>query len=117
MVELLSHFRSEKPARSSWGHSPSFNLFGIGPHEITEWTLVRDFHLSVDESGLINGFDLRGETGMDTKDLTFHYRTDSQVIEDFGAVLPRVSISILTNSFIVETIDGCDLSCLVVTSQ
>jgi len=54
---------------------------------------------------------------MDTEDFTFDNGTNTKIVEDLCAVLPRVSISVLSNCLIVEPIDGCDLSGLVITSK
>jgi hypothetical protein len=117
VIELGGHLGSEEPSSASWGHSPSFNIFWVGPHEIAEWTLVRDLHSSVDESDLVNGFDLRGKSSMDAENFSLHNGADAEIIENLGAVLPRVGISVLSNGLIVEAVHGGDLSGLVVSSE
>ena len=57
VIELGSNLGSKKPSSSSWGHSPGFDIFWVGPHKIAEWTFMRDFHSSVNESDLIDCFD------------------------------------------------------------
>ena len=54
---------------------------------------------------------------MDAEDFTFNNCTNSQVIEYFGAILPWVSISIFADGLIVEAVNRCDLSCLVITTE
>ena len=54
---------------------------------------------------------------MDAEYFAFYNRTNAEVVEHFGAVFPRIRVAILSHCFIVEPIDGCDLSRLVVTSQ
>lgn len=54
---------------------------------------------------------------MDAENLALDDSADSKVIEDFGAVLPWVGISVLSNGLIVESIDGSDLASLVVSSK
>ena len=54
---------------------------------------------------------------MDTEDLAFNNSSDAKIIEDLGAVLPWVCISILSNCLVVEAVDSRDLSCFVVASQ
>jgi len=54
---------------------------------------------------------------MDAEDLAFNDGTDAEVVENFSAVLPRVSVSVLSNGFVIEAVYGCDLSGLVVTSK
>jgi len=54
---------------------------------------------------------------MDTEDFAFHNSSNTKIVEHFSAILPWVCISVLSNGLIVETIYGCDLSGLMVTSQ
>ena len=54
---------------------------------------------------------------MDAEDLSLNDGTNTEVVENFCAVLPRVGISVLSNGLVIEAIDGGDLSGLVVTSQ
>ena len=54
---------------------------------------------------------------MDAEDFTFNNCTYSQVIEYFCAILPWVSISIFADGLIVEAVNRCDLSCLVITTE
>lgn len=117
VIEFSCDFRAEQPSCSSWRHGPSFNVFWIRPHKIAEWTLVRNFHSSVDKSHLVDSFDFRRETTMDAEDLAFDHSSDSEVVENFSAVLPRVGISVFSNGLVVEAIDGGDLSSLVVSSE
>lgn len=54
---------------------------------------------------------------MYTEDLSFNYSTNAKVIKDFSAVLPWICIPILSDDFIVKTINSCDLPGFMVTSQ
>eukprot|EP00350_Pseudokeronopsis_sp_OXSARD2_P009129 CAMPEP_0170550162 /NCGR_PEP_ID=MMETSP0211-20121228/8226_1 /TAXON_ID=311385 /ORGANISM="Pseudokeronopsis sp., Strain OXSARD2" /LENGTH=117 /DNA_ID=CAMNT_0010856549 /DNA_START=544 /DNA_END=894 /DNA_ORIENTATION=+ len=54
---------------------------------------------------------------MDAENLAFYHSCDAQVIKDLCAVLPRVRISILPDRLIIEPIDSCGLSALMVPSQ
>lgn len=54
---------------------------------------------------------------MDTEDFTFNNSTNTKVIEYFGAIFPRIGISVLSNSFIIESIDSGNLSSLVISSK
>jgi len=78
---------------------------------------MRDLHSSIDESDLIDRFNFGGETTMNTEDFAFDDGSNAKVVEDFSAVFPWVGISILSNGFIVEAINGGDLSGLVITSK
>lgn len=76
-----------------------------------------DFHSSVNESDLVDGLDLWGKSTMDAENLALDDSADSKVVENLRAIFPWVGISILSNGFIVETVDGSDLSSLVVASE
>ena len=53
MVEFGSNLGTEEPAGTTWGDSPGVYVFGIGPHEVGEGTLVRNFHSSINEADLV----------------------------------------------------------------
>lgn len=78
---------------------------------------MRDFHSSIDESHLVDGLDLWGETSVNAEDLSFDDSADAKVVEHFGAVLPWIGIAILSNSLIVKSVHGGDLPGLVVASK
>lgn len=78
---------------------------------------MRNFHSSIDQPHLINGFDFWGQSSVNAEDFSFNYGTDTEVIEYFCAVLPRIGISVFSNGFIVKSVDGGDLPGLVVASQ
>ena len=54
---------------------------------------------------------------MDAEDLALNDGSDSEIIEDLGAVFPWVSVSVLSNGLIVESVHCCDLSSFVISSQ
>lgn len=54
---------------------------------------------------------------MDAENLSFNDGSNTKIVENFGAVLPRVGITILSDGLIVESIDSSNLSCLVITSE
>lgn len=54
---------------------------------------------------------------MNTENFALDDGSDTEIIEDFGAIFPRISISILSNGLIVETVHGGDLSGLVISSE
>jgi hypothetical protein len=117
VIEFCGDLGTKEPSSSSWRHSPSFDVFWIRPHKVTEWTFMRNFHSSVNKSNLIDGLDLWGKSSMDAEDFAFNNSSNTKIVEHFSAILPWVCISVLSNGLIVETIYGCDLSGLVVTSQ
>ena len=110
MVEVIGDFGSENPACSSCINGPILDIFGVGPHQISKWTFVRDFNLPIDGSDLVDGFDLRTETTVNTESFSVDDGSERKVVEDFCAVFPGIGVAILSVDFIVKTIDGGNLS-------
>ena len=54
---------------------------------------------------------------MDAEHLALDNGSNPEIIEDFGAVFPRVGIAILSDGLIVEAVDSGDLPSLVVASE
>ncbi len=54
---------------------------------------------------------------MNTEYFSFDDGANTKIVKDFGAVFPWVGISVLSDSFIIETINSSNLSSLVVSSQ
>lgn len=50
---------AEDPARSSGVPAPGLDVLGIGPHQISQGTLIGYFLLPVQEPHLINGGQIR----------------------------------------------------------
>jgi hypothetical protein len=117
VIEFSCHFRAKQPTSSSRRHGPGLDVLWVRPHEIAEWTLMRNFHSSINESDLVNGFDFRRETTVNAEDLALNDSSDTEIVEYFSAVLPWVSVSVLSNGLIVESIDSSDLSCFVISSK
>jgi len=56
--EFLSNLRSKQPAGASGVESPSINILGVRPHQITERTFMGNFDFSLNGSNLIKGLDI-----------------------------------------------------------
>jgi len=54
---------------------------------------------------------------MNAENFSFYNCSYAQIVEDLRAIFPRVGISILSNSFIIESIDSCNLPGFVVSSE
>ena len=54
---------------------------------------------------------------MDAKDLVVNNSSQRQIIENFCAIAPYIHRAVLSEAFIVETVDLSDLSALVVASN
>jgi len=54
---------------------------------------------------------------VNTEYFSLHNCANTEIVEHFSAVFPGVSVSILSDSFIIETVYSGDLSSLVISSQ
>ncbi len=70
-VELVDDLVAKEPACASAAVGPCVDLFGIGPHKISEGSLSGDLHFPIDLSDLVEGMYIRRESTMDTKDLIY----------------------------------------------
>lgn len=90
---------------------------GIGPHEVSEGSLVRDFLHS------LNLFDIRymlygrRKACMHAKDWVVYDCGDWQVVEEVGEKLPDCRVAIFPLTFSVETVHLSDLSSFMIPSQ
>jgi len=117
VAEFAGHLRAEEPSSASWRKRPGFDVLRVGPEEITERSFVGKFQSSFEEADLIEGLDVWRETTMDAEDLSFNDGSDSEVVEDFDAVLPWVGVSVLADALIVESVDCGDLSGFVISAE
>lgn len=116
MVELIHHLTPKNPSSPTRGHRPAADVLRIAPHEIAKRAFVWDFLYAVDGPDLVDGADLWAEAGMDAEDLVVDERGDDEVVEHINAVLPRISVSVLSHAFFIETIYLRNLATLVVTT-
>jgi len=117
MIKFLSHLISKQPASSSWTHLPSFNFFGIRPHEIAKWSIVWDFNLSLNGSDVVHGLDVWRQSTMNAKDFPLDDGGQTEIIENIGAVLPGVGVSVFSYDLVEEAVHESDLAGLVVSSE
>ena len=54
---------------------------------------------------------------MDAEYFVVDNSREREVVEDFSAVAPDIHRAVLSEAFIIETVDLCDLSTLVVASN
>ena len=72
---------------------------------------------TVQGSDVIQSVDARRQTTVKTKDLVVDQRGQGQVVEEVGEVFPDVRVAILSQAFVVESIDLGNLTGLVVTTE
>lgn len=68
VAEIIGHLRTEDPARTSRVNCPILNILGVRPHQVAEWTLMRDLDPPVDGSNLIDRLDFGTEPTVNTED-------------------------------------------------
>jgi len=78
---------------------------------------VRDLLSAFDKANLVESLDIGRKSSVDAEDLSFDDSSSAEEVEDFGAVLPGVGVSVLAHALVVVTVDLGDLSGLMVTSE
>ena len=78
---------------------------------------MRHFHSAVNQTNLVQSLDLGGQSTVDAEDFALNDGTDTEVVEDFATVLPGVHITVLAHGLLIKSIDGCDATRLMVTSE
>ena len=109
VVELGCDLGAEKPSSTSGGDSPGVDVLGVGPHQIAERPFVRDLNLAIDCPDLVDGLDLRAESAVHAEDLAVDDRSNGQVIEHLGAVLPRIGVAVFPINLVVKSINSGNL--------
>lgn len=110
MAKVICNFRSEYPSCSSGIYGPIFNILRIWPHKVTKWSFVRNLYFSINSSNLVNSFYFRTETSVDTKSFSINNCSNWQIIKHFGAIFPRIWITIFSVDFIIKSINSSNLS-------
>lgn len=117
VVELGSDLVSKQPSCATRANSPSLDVFGITPNEITESTLMRDLLGTCYNSDLIDSSDLGAEATVDTENLAIDDSSQYQEVEHLATCLPYRSIAVLLLALFIETVDLSDLSRLMVATN
>lgn len=117
VVELVGHLVAKQPAGTARADSPSVDIFGVGPHEIAESTLMRNLLSAGDDSNLVNGPDLRAQTTVHAEHLAVDNGGQDQKVEYLAARFPDRRVAVLLLAFFVEAVDLGDLPRLVVAAN
>lgn len=110
MIEFCSDFVAKQPPSTTWGYSPSPNVFRITPNQITEGAFVRNLLGSSNDAYLVKGTDFRAQTAMDAEHFPVNDSTEDQEVKDLAAGFPDRSIAIFLLAFFVKSVDLCDLA-------
>ena len=117
MIKFWHNFAAIKPPCTSGRHRPSFNCFRIGPHQVTHDSRLGYFLSSINISDLIYSFNFGRKTTMQTEYLLINDCTQPQIVKDFGAILPRLSIAILLHNLVIKPILLTNSATFVIASQ
>ena len=104
MVELFRDVLTERVASTSGRDAPAAAVVGIRPKQVADGSFVGNFLHTVELTNLVEGVDRWGETSVQTEYLSLDDCSQWQVIEQFSESLPNISISVLAQAFIIETI-------------
>lgn len=77
------------------------------------WWLASSFK----KSDLVERLNVWGKTAVYTHNFTLNDGDQTEMIENFHAVLPGISVSILALALLIEAVDSANLSCLVIASE
>ena len=80
-------------------------------------TLVRYLHFAINSSHLINGFDFWRKSTVYTEYLVVYQSAQRKVIKSIIKVFPWSGATVFLYYLVIEAIDCCYLTRLMVTSQ
>ena len=72
---------------------------------------------SVKRTDVIKGVDTRRQPSVQAEDLVVDKSGEGKVVEEIGKVFPDIGVAIFSEAFIIEPVDLCDLSRLVVSTE
>lgn len=113
-ADVLAEYVSGASGRDA---EARFVSFGVTPHEVCEGAFMRNFLDSLNlfnVAYLMNG---RRETTMNGKDLVVDDGRNREVIKDIREHLPNPLVSVFLKALRLETIDGCDLPCFMISAD
>lgn len=117
VIELLRNVLSKGVAGTSRRDTPATSVIRIGPKKIADRTFVGNLHDTIKLLDLVKGVNRWRESTMEAKDVVLDDGTKGEVVKETGEVLPDVGITILSQAFVVESINLGDLFGLVVATK
>lgn len=117
MVEFGGNLISKQPSSSTRADSPSLDVFGVGPHQITESSLMGNLLSSSNYTDLIDRPDFRTETSVYTKNFAINDGSKHEKVEYVAASLPNRGIAVFLLAFFVKTVHLGNLARLVVSTD
>ena len=116
-VEVIHHLVSEYPARTSWVPAPGFDVLRVGPHQISQRTLVGYFLLTIQETHLVDGGQIGWQASMHAEQVAIDDGSQWEEVKGLIEILPAIWISVFLVDLIQEAIHHRDVPALVVAPQ
>ena len=117
MVESLRDVLSESVTGTTGRNAPSTTVVRVRPQEIAHGAFVGYFLDAVQGSDVIQSVDAGRQASVETEDLVVNQGGQGQVVEEIGEVFPDIGVAILSQTFVVESVDLSNLAGLVVTTE
>mmetsp|Transcript_9309 Transcript_9309/g.26622 ORF Transcript_9309/g.26622 Transcript_9309/m.26622 type:complete len:324 (+) Transcript_9309:14-985(+) len=117
VVELGRDLAAKQPACSSGADVPSLDVFGVGPHEVTERPFVGNLLDPLNSTNLVQGPDIRRQSAVHAQHPPIDECAKREVVKHLDTVAPGVCVAILSLALIIEAVHLCDLTALMVPSQ
>ena len=89
-IELLHDLASEEIASATRTDHPPWNVIGVGPHEITHGSIVRNLLFAINHSDLIQSAYRWRQAAMDAEDFVVNDGCQGQIVKDLRAVAPHI---------------------------
>jgi hypothetical protein len=117
VVEGFGDILAECVSSASRGDSPSASVVGVTPEQVTHRALMGHFLDAIKRPDVVKGIDGRAQSTVKTEDLVFDESSEGKVVEEVGEVFPNISVAVFAEAFVIEAVDLCDLSGLVVSTE
>lgn len=92
-------------------------IIGVGPNKIAHGALVRNLLYPIQIASMIERVNRRRQTAVKAEYAIRYDCSHGQIIKGIRKMLPDVSITILSEAFVIETIDLGNLTTLVITAK
>ena len=116
-IDVMKVFRdslSKQVSGAAGAHLPCpGNVFRVTPHEIAKGALVGNFLIAINRADLIEGPNVRTETTVDAQDLFVNEGGKAETVKALDAVAPDRGIAVFAQTFVVKSVDLCDLTALL----
>mmetsp|Transcript_16912 Transcript_16912/g.34253 ORF Transcript_16912/g.34253 Transcript_16912/m.34253 type:complete len:228 (-) Transcript_16912:248-931(-) len=116
VVELFRDVLTEGVPRPTRRDAPPATIVRVRPHHVTHRPLMGDL-LARELPDVVERVHRGGEAAVDGEQLVLYQRRERQIVKQVSEDLPHVCVAVLPKALIIEAVDLCDLSTLVVAAQ